>query len=188
MIERAHPNAREAGVEVQFETAGFGKLAATFGRGAFDALLCLGNSLPHVLTPEDLHAALADFAACLCPGGLALIQNRNFDLVLANRARWMEPQAYREGEDEWLFLRFYDFEPDGLINFNVVTLWREGAGGWSQQVSSTPLRPLTQAGLTAALSSAGFVDITCYGDMSSTPFDPETSGNLIVTARTASLQ
>lgn len=188
MVERARANAQEAGVDVQFEAAGFGELARTYGRGAFDALLCLGNSLPHVLTPEDLHAALADFAACLRPGGLALIQNRNFDLVLAKRARWMEPQAYREGESEWLFLRFYDFEPDGLINFNIVTLRREGHSGWSQQATSTLLRPLTQAGLTAALAAAGFGEITSYGDISEAPFDPEASGNLIVSARTAGLQ
>jgi glycine/sarcosine N-methyltransferase len=189
MVERARLNAREAGVAVRFEAAGFGELAQAFGREAFDALLCLGNSLPHVLTSDGLHAALADFAACLRPGGLALIQNRNFDSVLARRERWMEPQAYREGENEWLFLRFYDFEPDGLINFNIVTLRREGAGAaWSQQATSTPLRPLTQAGLTAALAAAGFGEVASYGDMSEAPFDPEASGNLIVTARTAGLQ
>ncbi len=116
-------------------------------------------------------------------GGLVLIQNRNFDAVLARRARWMEPQAHREGEDEWLFLRFYDFEPDGLLNFNIVTLRREGTSGWVQQVTSTPLRPLTQAELAAALTAAGFGEIASYGDMSGNPFDPQASGNLILTAR-----
>jgi glycine/sarcosine N-methyltransferase len=72
-------------------------------------------TLPHLLTPADLAAALADFAACLRPGGLLLIQNRNLDAVLVRRQRWMEPRARREGEAEWLFLRFYDFEPDGTL-------------------------------------------------------------------------
>ncbi len=187
MIERARVNALAAKVEVRFAAAGFGELARAFGRSAddggsaFDAVLCLGNSLPHVLTLEDLHAALADFAACLRPGGLVLIQNRNFDAVLARRARWMEPQAHRQRESEWLFLRFYDFEPDGLLNFNIVTLRREGTGGWSQQVAATRLRPLVETELTAALAAAGFGDITRYGDMFGAPFDPGTSGNLILT-------
>jgi SAM-dependent methyltransferase len=183
MIERARANAQAAKVEVRFEAAGFGELGGALGRGAFDALLCLGNSLPHVLTPAELAVALADFAACLRPGGLVLIQNRNFDAVLAHRARWMEPQGRREGENEWLFLRFYDFEPDGLLNFNIITLRREGTGGWSQQVTTTRLRPLLQAELTAALAAAGFKEIASYGDMSGSRFDPETSGNLILTAR-----
>ncbi|NIN09754.1 MAG: methyltransferase domain-containing protein, partial [Planctomycetales bacterium] len=135
MIERARANARASSAPVRFETAGFGELAEVFGQRAFDALLCLGNSLPHLLTDADLTAALDDFAACLRPSGLLLIQNRNFDAVLAHRERWMEPQAHREDETEWLFLRFYDFDPDGLITFNVVTLRREGTGPWTQRVT-----------------------------------------------------
>jgi hypothetical protein len=43
-----------------------------------------------------------------------LIQNRNFDGVLARQERWMEPQAHREGETEWLFLRFYGKRPESV--------------------------------------------------------------------------
>jgi SAM-dependent methyltransferase len=183
MIQRARANAAAAGASPRLETAGFGELAPVFGPRGFDALLCLGNSLPHLLTDAELAAALGDFAACLRPGGLLLIQNRNFDAVLARRQRWMEPQAHREGEAEWLFLRFYDFDPDGLLTFNIVTLRRGEAGDWAQQLTATRLRPLRQAGLLAALGTAGFVDLACYGDMAGTPFDPETSGNLVVAAR-----
>ncbi len=183
MIERARANARASAAPIRLETAGFGELAEVFGQGAFDALLCLGNSLPHLLTDAELAAGLDDFAACLRPGGLVLIQNRNFDAVLAGSERWMEPQAHREDETEWLFLRFYDFDPDGLITFNVVTLRREGAGPWTQRVTSTRLRPLQQADVMAALAAAGFADVTCYGDMAGAVFDPETSSNLVVTAR-----
>lgn len=182
MIERARANATTAGIAVQFEVAGFGELSAQFGSG-YDALLCLGNSLPHLLTPEDLAATLDDFAACLRPGGLLLIQNRNFDAVLARGERWMEPQTHREGDAEWLFLRFYDFESDGTLTFNLVTLWREGVNGWSQHVTATRLQPLRQEELTTALVKAGFGDIVCYGDMSGAPFDSESSGNLVVTAK-----
>jgi SAM-dependent methyltransferase len=182
MIERAQANARAAGVDVRFEAAGFGELAARVGDG-FDVVLCLGNSLPHLVTPTDLSAALADFGACLRPGGLLLIQNRNFDVVLNQGERWMGPQAYREGETEWIFLRFYDFEP--VLIFNVVTLRREGAGDWSQQVATTRLWPLRQADLVAALQVAGFGEIACWGDMQGNPFELESSGNLVVGGRLA---
>jgi hypothetical protein len=122
-------------------------------------------------------------ARCLRPAGLVLIQNRNFDAVLARRERWMEPQAYREGDSEWIFLRFYDYEPDGFINFNILTLQRQAGGEWKQQVNTTFLYPLKQGELVAALTAAGFEAITSYGDMTGTAFDPETSENLIVTAR-----
>jgi len=180
MIERARANAAEAGVDVRFDVATFGGLHAQFG-GSFDAVLCLGNSLPHLLTPDALTAALADFAACLRPGGLILIQNRNFDAVLSRHERWMDPQAHREGDQEWLFLRFYDFDSDGLLTFNMVRLLRSG-DRWEQQVMSTRLWPLRQAELADALRVAGFTEVVCWGDMQGAPFYPEESPNLVIGA------
>jgi len=180
MIARARANAAAAGVDVRWEVVGFGELSARFGTD-FDAVLCLGNSLPHVLTPSALRAALVDFAACLRPGGVLLIQNLNYDRILARRERWMEPQARREGEQEWLFLRFYDFDPDGLLTFHVIRLYRSG-GPWEQRVMSTRLWPLRRAELVAALEGVGFARITLWGDMQGAPFQPEESPNLVIGA------
>ncbi len=182
MIERARANAAAAGLKVRFEAVGFGSLAHTFGLQSCDAMLCLGNSLPHIPDPSGLAAALADFAACLRHGGLLMLQNRNFDAVLAQRERWMEPQAYRSGEAEWLFLRFYDFDPDGLLSFHMITLHRQGTGAWTQQVTTTRLYPLRQEELVNALEKAGFGNIQSYGSMTGTPFDPAGSGNLVIVA------
>lgn len=208
MIQRARANAVQAervaagGPDgaVRFVTAGFGHLAAALGirrreaqtgqRDAhrFDAVLCLGNSLPHVLTPAELAATLDDFASCLRPGGLLLVQNRNFDAVLAETDRWIGPQGHREGATEWLFLRFYDFDPDGLLTFNIVRLRREGVADWTQEVSATRLWPLTQRELTPALERAGFRSLTTYGDMQGAPFAPQSSPNLIIAAFKATPQ
>lgn len=186
MVARAHANAETAGVKVRFEVAGFGALEQTFVHQAadrFDAVLCLGNSLPHVQGPVELAATLADFAACLRPGGLLLIQNRNFDAILAERQRWMEPQSAREGEAEWNFLRFYDFEPSGTITFNMITLHRPNPQTpWKQIITSAPLYPLVQAEMLDALAGAGFKAVTSYGDMSGATFEPAYSGNLVITA------
>ncbi len=166
MVARAVQNAAAEGVSVDFRAAGFGGLARAFAdQPPFDALLCLGNSLPHVLTPAALAETLADFRACLRPGGLLLVQSRNFDAVMANRARWMEPQAHQEADGEWLFVRFYDYLPDGLINFNILTLRRRPGEGWQQQVSSTQLAPQLRADLAAALEASGFERLEAFGGM-----------------------
>ncbi len=202
MIDQARTNATaasrasagsQAGT-VQFATVGFGRLAAALGIGnqgtqnevagtpRFDALLCLGNSLPHVLTPAHLDATLEDFANCLRPGGLLVVQNRNFDAVLAASDRWMGPQGHREGATEWTFLRFYDFDPDGLLTFNIVRLRREEGSAWRQQVGATRLWPLTEHELLSALQKAGFDGLSRLGDMQGAPFDPKSSPNLVISA------
>ena len=189
MIEHARRNAQSAGLDVRFETAGFGALAPAFGLAPaqpeadpFDALLCLGNSLPHVADEAGLADALRDFAVCLRPGGLLLLQNRNFDLVLALRQRWMEPQAHSQDGTDKLFIRFYDFDPDGRITFNMLTLQRQAEGGWTQQTASTRLLPLTHAALRSALALAGFERLQAYGSLQGEPFDPASSPNLVLAA------
>jgi hypothetical protein len=102
---------------------------------------------------------------------------------MAQKLRWMEPQAHREGEREWAFFRFYDFEPDGHIQFHIVTLYREGAGNWQQTLRATRLLPLLQADLNRALIIAGFNDLQFFGSMDGSAFNPEQSENLIVVAR-----
>ncbi|HWQ46509.1 MAG TPA: methyltransferase domain-containing protein [Longilinea sp.] len=184
MIEKARLHGLAVGVQVEWASVGFGEMASAFKGRCFDAVLCLGNSLPHTLTIEDLQCTLADFNTCLGPGGMLIIQNRNFDAVMANRQRWMEPQSRREGEQEWLFLRFYDFLPNGRIAFHILDLHRENINmPWRQDVLSTELNPLTQNDLRLALEDAGFSDLQWYGSLGGEPFDPVTSGNLVVTAR-----
>lgn len=182
MVEQARINAQHADAEVRFVQAGFGELAARAGQN-FDALLCLGNSLPHVLDAQALETALHDFAAALRPGGLLFVQNRNFDAVLAQHDRWMGPQMHREPSGEWLFVRFYDFNPDGTLTFNVLTLYRKSdEDNWTQQNAATRLYPLPRNMLVRAVEAAGFTEVMCYGDMSGAPFEPESSGNLILSA------
>lgn len=178
MVERARQNAESAAVDARFFVAGFGQLAKL--DETFDAVLCLGNSLPHLLSEEAVSAALADFAAALQPGGLLVIQNRNFDRVWIERERFMGPQSHRDADAEWLFVRFYDFH-DETLTFNMMRLRRTGES-WSQSVESTELRPIFCDDLAAALTAAGFDKADFLGGYDGVAFDPAQSGDLIAVA------
>jgi SAM-dependent methyltransferase len=162
MIERAIANAATANVLATFKVAGFGELAKVFlsqSMPHFDALLCLGNSLPHVSGLAELENTLKDFVACLRPGGLLLIQNRNFDAVLEQHLRWME------------------------LGFNMLILHRDPQNQWQQVAEKTTLYPLRKDEIGAALKATGVDDIIFYGSMSGEPYDSKKSGNLVVLAR-----
>jgi len=183
MVKKAEANAAGAGVTVDFKTAGFGKLKENFTSQTFDIILCLGNSLPHILSSEELTQALKDFRACMNTGGILIIQNRNYDNLMITRNRWMEPQAHKDGKNEWLFQRFYDFEPDGNIKFNIINLKRQDNSDWQVNILSTHLRPQLQNELTQILQTEGFDQLDCLGNMEATPFDSENSPNLIIIAK-----
>ena len=183
MVSLADGNAKAAGTKVTFRTAGFGNISESFGQpGEFDAVLCLGNSLPHVDTDEDLNKTLRDFKNLLRPGGMLMLQMRNFDLVMGEKKRWMEPQSLNEGSTEWLFLRFYDFEDNGKIQFNILSLYRKANLPWETQLTSTQLMPIYSQELKDDLALLGFKDIKLYGNLAAEPYAADSSGDLVLIA------
>lgn len=54
-------------------------------KGGFDAVICLGNSFAHLLDSfgdqREQRQALTNFEKCIKPGGLLIIDHRNFDFI-----------------------------------------------------------------------------------------------------------
>lgn len=185
MVARARRNAAASSVQVDVRQLGFGELATGLGR-PFDAITCLGNSLPHLLTEQALAKALRDMVSLLRPGGILVVQTRNFDRVLANRERFMPPEVHRLDDEEWLFMRYYDFGDDlGLkdaaqLRFNMLRLHRQGHAPWSVQWSATSLRAWQAAELIAAFQEAGLHVVGTYGSFQGEPFAPKSPDLLLV--------
>ena len=180
MIARARENAAASAVVARFEVEGFGELASGLA-DRYDALLCLGNSIPHMTDSESLEEGLADFSRVLRPGGLLILQQRNFDRVLARRERFMPPQAVSRGEDEWLFIRFYDFE-GAELRFNLLRYHRRAGERWEWRAEQTRLRAWRHDELIATLAAAGFRRIHAYGNLAGERYDPSDSGDLVLLA------
>jgi SAM-dependent methyltransferase len=180
MVGRARANAAQVGVEVTFIQAGFGEFGEKVGDG-FQTVICLGNSLPHLLSEEALRAALLDMRQIMEPKGLLIVQNRNYDRVWEKRERFMPLVAHKEGEEEWLFFRLMDFHPERLT-FNLVTFHKEG-GEWGYKVRATELRPIFKKEMEALLPLSGFEGVQFYGGYDFSPFDRERSEDLVVVAR-----
>lgn len=186
MIEQARRNVAAAGVSAPLAVAGFGGIAAAIP-GPFDAVTCLGNSLPHLPDDASLGRCLADFAALLRPGGLLVIQNRNYDRLLRERRRFMPVAARSDADGETLFLRITDFPAPGAgddesITFTIVTLRNRG-GTWTQTEQSTPLRAIRRATLQAALAEARFTRIEIYGGFGREAYEAPGTHDLVAVAR-----
>jgi glycine/sarcosine N-methyltransferase len=164
---------------VRFLEAGFGQLQERVG-GEFDVVTCLGNTLPHAVTREELDRALSDMAAMLRPGGVLVVQQLNYDRIMAEQRRFLGVSSGTRDGTEHLFFRFYDFD-DVRLTFNVVTLKR-GPEGWGFQVGSTPLRAIRQGELAEALAGAGFGWVQWYASYDRGAFDPASSNDLVLVA------
>jgi glycine/sarcosine N-methyltransferase len=142
-----------------------------------DAVLCMGNSIPHLLTDDDLGGTLGGFAKILRPGGVVGIHLMNYARVLSSNDRIIG--ITRSGSRE--FVRFYDFERDFLA-FNILEIQWGDDGRCSHKLLTTPHRPYLRGDLVEALSAAGFENIETFGDLRFNPFAPESSDTILLTA------
>jgi glycine/sarcosine N-methyltransferase len=116
---------------------------------SFDLVLCLGNTLPHLIG-GGAAAFLSQARGLLAPGGALVLQTLNFALPRIGPG-FVFPELSAQGA---VMRRSYQSPPPeqaGTLRF-VVEL-ETGAG---VQVSETPLLPLAPARIEELLAEAGF--------------------------------
>ena len=181
MIERARTNAAQAGVSVRFETADLKRLDLFAEK--FGAVLCLGNSLPHLFSREELAAAFGQILGRLDRGGVVILHNLNYDLRLKTKPRFFSANW----SADTLVWRFADYGPE-FITFHTALFERKipeettKAASWSVEVNSTLQRPWLCRDFDDALIWAGFGNIQHFGGMDGSPYEPEKSGDLVIVA------
>jgi len=174
MIHQARRNAERLNQEVRFVQAGLAEVAGETNQ-PLDLVVCMGNTVPHILDPADLRDGFAAAAEALRKGGALAVQTLNYDRILAERERIVSIDT--EGSES--FVRFYDFLPEGLVRFNLLHF--SHAGG-EHRLTSVLLRPYVQTELGALLDQSGFRHVAAYGSLDFAPFDPATSETLLLVA------
>ena len=175
MLDRAIVAAKEADVKARWVNCPMQELSQHV-KEKFDIVLCLGNSLPHILSQEDLDKTISGFSEVLRPGGILLIQLLNYHRILKENNRIVAITKSSNNE----YVRFYDFLPK-LIQFNLLKIEWQGKQS-KHTVASTPLFPYTMDVLQEALQKHLFSTINAYSDLDFNSFDEGNSTSLVIEA------
>ncbi len=150
--------------------------AAQVPGAPFDAALCLGNTLAHLLEEADLSAGLKAIASVLGPGGLFIAQLVHFEKVLREGK---DPFAPKRLEDGSLFHRTYDFSrAPARLGFGL-----RFESGDLRFEESFDLRPWTLAELRAHYSSANLDMVEVLGDWRGAPRGEKSPATIILASR-----
>lgn len=180
MLGRLKDHAQGLQLKIELIESSFQELPARLQK-KYDAVFCMGNSLPHLLSQRELIQSLKNFSAVLNPGGLLLLQQLNYNRILAKRERI---QSVREFE-RLTFIRFYEFHKNSIV-FNILTLKKEN-GELHHELESTTLRPILKDELLHATKAAGFCEARTHGSIALDDFQELTSKDLVVLAQKPAL-
>lgn len=155
MVRRTRENMTGRGLAVEVYEADWRQLSDIVP-GRFDAVLCLGNSFSHLFDAEDRARTLAEFRAMLAPGGLLLLDHRNYDSILSNGFTEKRRDYCCGSEDVKIH--------PSVIQDDIVHFRYDFPDGTSHEVTQSPL---LKDDVTALLHQAGFDRVRSYGDMES---------------------
>jgi len=129
-----------------------------FGEGTLNGVLCFGNTLVHLNTPESISAFIQQTRMVLGSSGKLLLQLINYDRILDQGI-----QALPTIETEQCsFVRNYQYdETSHMVNFESILTIKSRAESIRNRI---PLYPLRQAELQSMLSEAGYSSISFYGN------------------------
>jgi glycine/sarcosine N-methyltransferase len=155
MVARAAANLRAHGQQVPTLVADWRTIGASLPGQKFDAVVCLGSSFPHLFDETDRRIALEQFAALLEPGGLLIVDHRNFDAIRAHRYA-SSGRYYYCGRGTQVTIDHIDAE---LCRFRYDFADR---GSYTLEVY-----PVLAQEMTDLLGQAGFESVERFGDFES---------------------
>ncbi len=133
-----------------------------------DAVLCLGNTLPHLPSENDVAIFFRHARSLLRPGGALMLQLVNYDRILdqgITALPLLETPDLR-------FKRSYDPLPDGRLRFTTRLESTEDGVVTESEQALLPLRSAVVAGL---MLEAGFASVNLLGGFDGDAF---TTGSL----------
>lgn len=190
IIEKAKEFAKMFGASAKFEVLDFSMIKDKY-KEEFDLVLCLGNTLPHLVNEKDLLVALRNFYNALKSDGILVVQILNYDKIMENEERII---SVRETAEK-IFVRFYDFEPTiigspslrvfeirrDFLKFNVLII--DKTKNYACKLITTRIKPIKSEELCRKLHMVGFRGVEVFGDLLKGEFKSENSKNIVIFAR-----
>lgn len=157
-IERAITEAYQRGQVIALSVCDM-RTAHTHHGSGFDLVISCDNSVPHLLTDEDILTAFNEMFACLRPGGGCLISVRDYDREERGK-NIVKPYGVREqGDKRYFVFQVWDFEGE----YYDVTLYFVEEDLSSKEVKTYAMRSRYYAiGITkllAMMEEAGFHNV-----------------------------
>jgi len=143
-----------------------------FESSAFDVVLCADNSLPHLLSAQDLRMALTGMRRVLRDDGLLVITLRAYDEVRQAKPTATPPQVSQTPYGQVITFQLWHWREDGerydLEHFQLIP----AKNTWQVRVRRTTHWALTPPQLTEFVTESGFTKIAWHSPASSGYYQP----------------
>jgi SAM-dependent methyltransferase len=108
-LDEAKRRAAEAEADIRFERADLRALGETFSE-VFDIIICMDNALPHMLSHDDLVAAVGSITDRLVQGGMFVASIRDYDALLQEKPSYSPPYIHQTEKGRRVSFQTWDWD------------------------------------------------------------------------------
>lgn len=159
-VGKDHPN-------LQFYPYGMLDLEQHFEEDSFDVIICLGNTLVHLASEEEILDFLTQSKRLLKASGKLLIQIINYDRIIDQNVNALSTIE----NDRIKFVRDYHYHSqNNLLDFETcLTIKRN-----NQEIKNCiQLLPIRKASIENLMIKAGFNEISFFGNFKKVPLQDD---------------
>jgi glycine/sarcosine N-methyltransferase len=173
-VDRARTEAGQRQIDADFVVADMREVHRAVA-GPFDAAISCDNSLPHLLTDDDLRQAFGSVRRVLRQGAVLVASIRDYDALVEQRPAGTPNQLFDQGRR--IVGQAWQWDPGGETVVIRLFILRQEPGGWVCSVHTTRYRALLRRTLEDALLATGFREVVWHPPDATGYYQP------IVTAR-----
>ena len=115
-LAEAQVRAAKRGIRMRFEHADFCALSDVFPE-QFDIVIAMDNALPHMLTTEDMEAAVSSITGRVRSGGIFAASIRDYDSLLQEKPPYSPPYVHSTDKGQRVSFQTWTWNND---NYNLV--------------------------------------------------------------------
>jgi ubiquinone/menaquinone biosynthesis C-methylase UbiE len=168
---------------VKLINGGF-KEAANIAESDFDAITCLGNTLPLLETRKKVKNALKITRKKLKKGGIAIFQFINFEKEMIEKNRYYEPKIIQKEGKTYVFNRHFEYDKlKTRVDF-ITTAIADGNRIEAFDVDTAMMCTLKVRIFNKMALNSGFKKINYFGNNAKDVFDKSKHLSLFAVLKT----
>jgi SAM-dependent methyltransferase len=161
-LARARREAAARGLTIELRAADLRDLAAAYAPG-FDVVLACDNAVAHLLSDDEIVAALRQMRALVRPGGGVVVSVRDYGAIDRTAARMMSYGARDTAAGPVFVFQSWDFVDEERYDLGLYFVHDE-AGGPRVEVFRSRCYAVPLDRLAALFAAAGLVEVEVLRD------------------------
>ena len=156
-IERAREGSRKRKLDISYSVSNMLEISSNYP-SQFDVLICCDNSIPHLLSDQEIKQAFREFYQCLKPGGGCLITLRDYEKEKKTTHQIRPYKVQIHKGVKYILFQIWDFAGD-IYDLSLYLITDDGQNEAVTKIFRTKYYAVTIPKVIKLVEEAGFARV-----------------------------